>query len=99
MLSSDLGGGSFCWLSATPEDGALVLRLHETRDDGGPDYLDVYEFEAVDPDDEFGAGVVVASGPSASELMAVAANSRVRADRWVMAGAIQDEYADLIRTR
>lgn len=99
MLSSDLDGGSFRWLSAAREDDVLVLRLHETCDDGGPDFLDVYDFTAVNPDDEFGTGVAVASASDATELIGIAVASGARVDRWVSGGVIQDEYSDLLLTR
>lgn len=99
MLSRDLRAGSFRWLSAAHEGGTYVLRLHETRDDGSPDFLDVYEFRSVDADDELGEGVIAGSTAEATELLAAAGRSGARLDRWVNAGVIQDEYAELISTR
>ena len=43
------------WLSIEHrKDGSVVVRAREVWDEGGPDFLDVYEFTSCDPDNDVG---------------------------------------------
>jgi hypothetical protein len=96
MLTLALGGDprTVTWLSASPSDAGVTLRLHHVLDDGSEKFFDVYEFRSVDEDDYLGEGRVVGVYPDAAALEA-AVEFGARIDRWLNQGVLQDEYADL----
>jgi len=95
MLSEDLRTGSFSWLAALPSQDGFALRLHHTVDAGSDDFLDVYEFGSVDEHDYLGEGELIGVHPDETTILKAASEAGARADRWVNAGVIQDEYRDL----
>ena len=82
------------WLVVSRADRELQLRIHEVEDVGPFEFADVSEFPSVNPDEEFGEGVVVASGEDLEELLAIAEAHGASRDRWVNAGIIGEEYLD-----
>ncbi|MCW0457417.1 MULTISPECIES: hypothetical protein [Xanthomonas] len=72
--------------------GGWKVRFCEVFDGGNPEFIDVYEFEALDPDLPFGDEWVfdsIEGAMSFAEEKFGAAN-----DRYVNRGLIQDEYKD-----
>ena len=72
------------------KDGIYTVAYFETFDDGSEDFLDVYEFETVDPDLEYGLKDSFQTYDEALEF------SRQRYhcnnEKYVTAGMIQEEY-------
>lgn len=97
MLTETLGGQDIRWLSVHAAGGGLVLSLHRVRDEGSTDFLDVTVFSPVDEDEEFGEGRSLGSYPDGVTALAAAEAHGARSHRWVNAGVVQDEYADLLR--
>jgi hypothetical protein len=97
MLNETLGGQDIRWLSVHAVDGGLALRLHQVRDEGATDFLDVTAFSPVDENEEFGEGRLLGRYGDAEAALAAAEANGGRPDRWVNAGVVQDEYADLLR--
>lgn len=97
MLTETLGGQDIRWLSVHAAGGGLTLSLHRVRDEGTNDFLDVTAFSPVDEDEEFGEGRLLGRYPDAATVLAAAEAAGGRSDRWVNAGVVQDEYADLLR--
>lgn len=97
MLNETLGGQEIRWLSVHAADGGLALRLHQVRDEGTIDFLDVTAFSPVDAGEEFGEGRLLGRFADAETALAAAEANGGRPDRWVNAGVVQDEYADLLR--
>lgn len=64
-------------------------------DAGSDNYFDVYEFGSVDGDDYLFEGELIGEHPDEATLLKAAIEVGGRADRWVNAGVIQDEYRDL----
>jgi len=82
------------WLVVSRAGRELQLRIHAVEDVGSFEFADVSEFPSVNPDEEFGEGVVVASGEDLEELLAIAEAHGASRDRWVNAGIIGQEYLD-----
>ena len=72
--------------------GSWRVRVCEVFDNGAPGFLDVYEFEAVDPDFPFGNEWMFDSVRGALAFAEDALGAR--ADCYVNQGLIQDEYKD-----
>jgi hypothetical protein len=85
------------WQLLSPRTSGMVLVRHRVEDVGTADFLDVYEFPAVDPDEEHGEGRVLATFDGSSEALARSSEHGARPDRWVNGGVIEDEYADTKR--
>ena len=78
------------WLDLSCDDDSYVLSLYEVFDGGSPDYLDVYSFEQVTPDE----GPVRHSFPTLDEALEFAASTYAAPkNNYVSQGLIQDEYA------
>jgi hypothetical protein len=94
MLTWALGGDprTITWLSASPSDAGVTLRLHHVLDDGSEKFFDVYEFRSVDEDDYLGEGRVVGVYPVAAAALEAAVEFGARIDRWANQGVVQDEY-------
>lgn len=89
------GGRVVRWLSLSARRGEFDLRLHEVEDVGSQDFLDVSSFPSVNPDDEYGEGVVLLSGlDDIAAVLAGAATAGAATERWVNQGLIDDEYFD-----
>ena len=89
------------WISVAPEDGEVVLSLHEVYDQGREDFLDLYDFTPIGDDgDEDGEPAAEHRVSTLEEALALAAE-RYGADpaRFVNAGVVQDEYADHLARR
>ena len=95
MLTRNLAERTVCWLTVVKGGADFALRLHHVRDEGNPELLDVYEFQPVDEDDEFGEGRLVGRYEDAQSVLEAVSGMGGRPDRWVNPGVIQDEYADL----
>ncbi len=82
------------WLELRTTDDRFTLTLYEVFDDGSENYLDVYSFEQVSPDDE----PVRHSFPTLDEALSFAESSySAPRARYVNEAVIQDEYADYLR--
>jgi hypothetical protein len=95
MLTESLSQRALRWCSARRSGARFALTLHHVHDDGDDDFLDVYEFETVDDKEEVGEGRLVGEYSDAASVLKAAGAIGARADRWVNAGVIQDEYASL----
>lgn len=95
MLTASPSERTIRWFGALPTGASFALRLHHVRDDGSDDFLDIYEFRAVEEEEELGEGRLVGEYPDASSVLEGAVVLAGRTDRWVDAGVIQDEYARL----
>jgi len=74
--------------------GIFSTALFEVSDDGNPDFLDIYEFSAIDPDLPCGD---IRSFQSAEDALKYACQSLgATEDKFVGAGMIQDEYMETI---
>jgi hypothetical protein len=69
-----------------------TTRLCEVFDNGNPDFIDIYEFEAVDPDFPFGEEWIFDSIEGA--ITFAKENFGAASDRYVNRGLIQDEYKE-----
>jgi hypothetical protein len=100
------------WLESTPVDSDTVLRwlridrerdgqfsvtYFEVFDDGGPEFLDIYEFSSVDVDKPHGESTSFDDAKRA--IRHCVESHQARTDRFVNAGMIQEEYADYVSTR
>lgn len=85
------------WLRLSPRSSGVELSRHRVQDVGRTDFLDVYEFPSVDPDEEPAEGKVLAIFSSSAEAVAVSVRHGARADKWVNDGVVQDEYARAAR--
>lgn len=86
------------WLSIEHgKDGRVVVRVCEVWDNGGPEFLDVYEFTSYDAEHEFGVEHPFEDAESALRF----ATSTLGADldHFVNEGIIQFEYQDSLARR
>ncbi len=72
----------------------MTLRLHEVEDIGSSEFADVTTFPSVNPDEEFGEGVVIASSHDLDGLLEVACARGASPSQWVNFGIIGEEYLD-----
>lgn len=79
------------WLRIDKEkNGTYTVAYFESFDEGNSDFLDVYEFSLLDPDEPFGTISTFNSIEDALEFSKVTYNA---ADsKYVTAGMIQEEY-------
>src|SRR4051812_46654357 len=87
---SDRGETIIRWLDLSCDGDTYILSLHEVFDDGSRDYVDVYSFEKVAPDE----APVRHSFPSLRGALEFAASTYAAPkNNYVSQGFIQDEYA------
>ena len=82
------------WLTLSNDSTGITLRRHRVWDVGSPDLTDVSEFPPVDPEEDHGEGMVLATFTGGREALTGSVEHGARADRWVDEGMVQDEYAD-----
>lgn len=82
------------WLTISPRSAEVCVIRHRVHKASTPEYRDVYEFASIDPDEEYGEGVLLGCFADAVEAFAAAGSHGARPDRWVNQGLIQDEAAD-----
>lgn len=89
------GDPAIRWIAIAPRDGEIVLSLHETYDEGGEDFTDVYAFASIGDPDEAYEPAAEHRFATIDEALA-AAVERYGADlaRFVNAGLVEDEYGD-----
>jgi hypothetical protein len=76
------------------ENGRVLAAKFDVFDDGNHDFLDIYEFESVDPDNLFGLSVEF---DSIDEALAYATTVwHADLSRFVRGGEIQTIYADFL---
>ena len=85
-----------CWVEVQPRRGAFRVVLHVVEDVGGERFVDLWEFPAADPDEEFGRELAVAEDALRAMVVAEELTSAVR-ERWVDLGVVQDKYLDYVR--
>jgi hypothetical protein len=92
-IEGDIGAVRFVRIEKG-RSGEFLTAFLEVSDDGSPDFLDVYEFAAIDPDLPYGE---IKSFISADEAIDYACQI-LGADegKFVGAGMIQDEYRDVL---
>jgi hypothetical protein len=95
ILTRSPTDGSICWLSLRPSGDDFAVRLHRVHDEGSADFLDVYEFEPLDEDEDPGEGRLVGRYSDARTALDAAAGAGAQPGRWVNGGVLQDEYVDL----
>lgn len=95
MLTATLSERTLSWCSVHPAGEGFALKLHHVHDDGNDEFLDVYEFRSVTEEEAAGEGRLLGEYPDAASALKAAGVIGARADRWVNAGVIRDEYADL----
>lgn len=86
------------WLTlGRGEDNAFAVCYHETEDEGDENYLDIFSFAELDEDEPYG---ITTEFDTVAEALFFARNSYGASDqRYVAESALQDEYADYLRTR
>jgi hypothetical protein len=85
------------WVRLDAErSGVYSVTLFEVFDDGGPDFIDLYEFSPADADRPDGATRAFSEARAALEL---ARTLGADLDRFVNAGVVQDEYANYVANR
>lgn len=87
---------SIRWLRIDPEKGGTFnLAVFEVFDDGNEGMLDVYSFEAVDPDFPNGS---ISKFETPADAITGAINFGAGEDRFVGAGLIQELYGAFLLT-
>lgn len=83
------------WLSIDKEsDESFSVVYFESFDEGNEDFLDIYAFSLVDPDEPFG---VINTFSSISEALEFAeVTYKASPHKYTAAGMIQEEYRDYI---
>ncbi len=74
--------------------GEYAATLFETYDQGNQSFIDVYEFQSIEPDEPY--GLMKAFDDWESALAYVTTELGANPDRFVSEGMIQDEYKDFI---
>lgn len=83
------------WLRIDKTDnGNFNVILFEVFDDGSLSNLDIYNFEALDPDNPYGLKITFDGAKEAIEGSYVFGASK---DRFVPSGVIQDVYSDFLQ--
>lgn len=84
------------WIDLHLSNDQFAIVLYEVFDDGSEDYLDIYSFAPVNPDDD----PTPHSFDSLDDALTFAESSYAASrDRYVNQAVIQDEYADYLRNR
>ena len=71
------------WLTLGRAGDLFELRLHEEEDIGSSEFADVSAFPSVNPEDEYGEGIAVASGSDIDELLRLASARGAHAE-WTL---------------
>ncbi len=83
------------WLSIDMEsDECFSVAYFESFDEGSEDFLDIYAFPLIDPDEPFGVIDTFSSIADALEFAEV--TYKASAHKYTAAGMIQEEYRDYI---
>jgi len=83
------------WLSIDKEsDESFSVAYFESFDEGNEDFLDIYAFSLVDPDEPFGVIDTFSSVADAVEF--AEATYKASPNKYTAAGMIQEEYRDYI---
>lgn len=83
------------WLSINMEkDKSFSVAYFESFDEGNEDFLDVYSFSLVDPDEPYGVIHTFSSVADALEFAEV--TYKASPNKYTSAGMIQEEYRDYI---
>ncbi len=83
------------WLSIDKEgDETFSVAYFESIDEGNEDFLDIYAFSLVDPEEPFGVINTFSSITKALEFAEV--TYKASPHKYTAAGMIQDEYRDYI---
>jgi len=79
------------WLSIDKgSDESFSVAYFESFDEGNEDFLDIYAFSLVDPDEPFGVIHTFSSVADALEFAAV--TFKASPNKYISAGVIQEEY-------
>ena len=86
------------WLRIDKEKtGEYSVAYFQSFDEGNREFIDIYEFSAVDPDDMFG---VIHSFPELDEALRFAVeNYAASLNKFVSAGMIQQEYLNYLNSK
>ena len=105
------GKGIEQWLGHYEEDGETILkwlRIYPEKDDynvmyvecydqGNPEFLDIYVFTVVDPDEPYG---VISTFPTIEDALAFSASEySALKDHFVGNGKIQEEYLNYLNSK
>jgi len=83
------------WLSIDKEsDASFSVVYFESFDEGSEDFLDIYAFSLVDPDELF--GVIHTFSSIADALEFAESTYKASPNKYISAGMIQEEYRDYI---
>lgn len=85
------------WVTIAKErDSLYTVGYIECFDEGSEDYLDIYEFSAVDPDEPFG---LFNQFPSLIDAITFSLDTySLSKDRFLVSGMIQDEYLNYLKS-
>jgi hypothetical protein len=85
------------WVSIQKErNGDYTIMYIENFDDGNEDFLDIYAFSYIDPDEP----AVINSCKSAEDVLVFALNTYGASfDKYVAQGMIQNEYANYLKSK
>jgi hypothetical protein len=95
----DGGEPAIRWIGLTQEKDAVVLSLYEVYDQGGEDWLDVYEFQPVGDPEEFGLAAEHRLSTVDEAIALAVERYGASPDRFVNGFMVQDEYADYLAGR
>ncbi|WP_104382934.1 hypothetical protein [Sphingobacterium sp. HMA12] len=83
------------WLSINMEkDESFSVAYFESFNEGNEDFLDIYSFSLVDPDEPF--GVIHVFNSIADALSFAEVTYKASPNKYISAGVIQEEYRDYI---
>jgi len=84
------------WLSIDKEnDESFSVAYFECFDEGNEDFMDIYAFSLIDPDEPFG---VIHTFPSIVDALEFATFTyKASSYRYISTGMIQEEYRDYIK--
>lgn len=89
------GGGILQFIRIEKDKfGNFVLSAHEVFDEGTPDFLDIYEFTSMDPDNPFGVFFEFETAAAAVEHACEKLNARY--DHFVANGMVQVAYKEIV---
>jgi adenylate kinase family enzyme len=95
----DGGEPAIRWIELRQEEDAVVLSLYEVYDEGGEDWLDVYEFQPVGDPDEFGLAAEHRLSTLDEAIALAVERYGASPDRFVNGSMVQDEYRDYLKRR
>ncbi|WP_286841952.1 MULTISPECIES: hypothetical protein [Sphingobacterium] len=85
------------WLSIDKvSDESFSVAYFESFDEGNEDFLDIYSFSLVDPDEPF--GVIHTFSSVADALEFVGLTYKASPHKYTSAGMVQEEYRDYINS-